>query len=95
MASMHKTILVMVGKNTRPVTFDSGSASTELDVVTNAIRKAFDDVLHVEQEFFLKVECEHWNGRFVNLIDGEMLVDKSFVLVELKDKLTASTEVGF
>ena len=64
----------------------------------NAIRKAFSDVLNADQEFFLKVQHKEWDGRFVDVRDGEALVDKSVVLTELKERMTNTTdwsEVGF
>ena len=58
-----KRILVMLGNNTRVVTF----TSDVVDAVVSEIRNAFSDVLQPGQKFFLKVKCEEWGGVFVDV----------------------------
>ena len=95
-----RSILVLLGKNTRVVTFPSDLESeVNVGVAMSAIRNSFSDVLQPGQEFFLKVKREEWGGVFVDLQEKDELIDKSVVKAEFKEVMKDSddtiNEVGF
>ena len=78
--------------NNSPPT-NADSACTEVDVVMDAIRRTFSDVLKPGQEFFLKTKSKDpdWDEVFVDVQVKDSLADKSVVRAELKESDTDDT----
>lgn len=80
-----KKVLVSVGENRRIVSFSSTPASTDVEVLSKAIKEMFGDVLKSDQEFFIQVKNEEWGGFFLDVLDQEIF-DKAVINVLLKPK---------
>lgn len=97
MVTLTKTILVLLGENSRVVTFSSSSDaifSTDKEAAVSAILHTFRDVLPAGADFFMQVKREEWGGVFVDLLDADILLDKSVVKAVTLDCRTPRSEVS-
>ena len=70
MAQTVKTVLVLFGDRSRPVTFKSTEdVVAEKQVLKQAIKDKFEDVLSPENDVYLQLKDSKWDGMFVDLQD--------------------------
>lgn len=70
MASDVKTVLVLLGDRSRPVTFKpTDDVVGDNQLLKQEIKDKFDDVLSPEDDVFLKLKDSTWDGMFVDLQD--------------------------
>ena len=67
-----KTVLTIMGDNTRVVSFPTSAATVDNKALTLAIKTTFSDVLLPGQTFFLKMKREEWGGVFVDMLEMEV-----------------------
>lgn len=70
-----KTVLVIVGENRKPITFESSGGQ---DSLKRAIKAKFDKV---GSDFMLQVKSSEWNGLFVDIEEGDVIENKSVINV--------------
>ena len=88
-----KKVLVRFGRNTRPVTIETGdSSTTDVEKLKQSISECFQDVLKVDaSNILLQIKSsDDWGGEFVDIdfyLSSATIPDKSIVRVlEVSDK---------
>ena len=75
-----KNVLVVFGKRLQPISFFEGD--DEPGKVLQKARLEFCNVLSGEEELFLQIKDEDWDGMFVDTRPGQILPDKSVLKLE-------------
>ena len=73
-----KKVLVCFGNRKRSVDIPDDGENDEKHLRANAL-KAFQDLLQPEMPIFLQIKDEDWGGEFVDLVDGQVIEDRSVV----------------
>ena len=84
-AMANKRVLVQIGSNRRPVTFNcKPEACEEMLEFKKAVLESFRDVLSTTdayQDLLVQVKSEEWGGEFIDVLD--YIPDKSIVKVRV------------
>ena len=76
-----RTVLVMFGQRTRPVSFETGTSALDTQkALIASIKSAFDDQLAPTSSLILQIRDEEWGGVFVDLISQDV-PDRSVVKI--------------
>jgi len=75
-----KKVLVCFGERKRSVDIpDDGDGKNDQEHLRANALKAFQDLLQPETPIFLQIKDESWGGEFVDLVDGQVIEDRSVV----------------
>ena len=94
--------MVNMGENTRIVSFSPSSASPasdppggDVELLLQAIRASFKDILQPGQTFFLQLKSEEWGGAFVDMLGSDNVADRSVVRAVLKPPSSEVSEIDY
>ena len=91
----HKRVLVQIGSNKRPVVFPSEGDGGELLQLKKAVIDTFRDVLNTTDanDLLVQVKSEEWGGEFVDILETDVISDKSVIKVTTAEVSLTTTLV--